>query len=551
MKRNQIVTLAAIVVIVAAGGGILLYRGRGDSLVPAAQAQSSSPPVAVQTAQPARRDVSRLISLPGDVHPWEEATLYAKVPGYLQSISVDKGDRVKAGQVLAVIQAPELQADRDQARQTYQSALAAAQGSRASGERAAAEMRRAQAAAEKAQADYDQAPAAVARAKAQLQQMQGALQQAQEQKQQAQAALKESQEQVEKAHADLDAARADQRLADLTYERYLGIYNKNAMLIAKQDVDVVESKAQSARGKTAAAQSAVSAAQDHVQVSQAQVLAADSQIQQAQAQVAAAREQVHLTAAQQTSLQKQLDVAERDLAVSRKQQAVAQACAQQSLFQANAGRSAFGKSSDVADYARIHAPFSGVVTKRFVDIGAFIQTASATQSAAPIVTVADLSVVRVYIAVPEVEARFLRVGTPVTLTTTSLPDQMITGRVARTTGSLDPKTRTLLAEVDLPNQEGLILPGAYATAKVVLETHPHVLSVPTAAVGAEKAGKFVFVDDHGRVRRVGVTTGFDDGIYTEITSGLQEKEQVIVTGRDALIPNASVNASPWKPMKRE
>lgn len=548
MKRKLPLTLTTLLTVAVVGGGILLFRQQ--EAVPPASAQdqtSAAPLAAVQTTHPQRRDVSRLISLPGDVHPWEETTLYAKVPGYLATIPVDKGDTVKAGQVLATIEAPELQADRDQAQQTYQSTLASAQGSRATNARADAEQRRARAAAEKAQADYTQASAGVARAKALFQQAQGAVRQAEAQQQQAQAGLEESQSQAEKAQADLEAARAEQRLADVTYERYQGIYDKNPMLIAKQDVDTAESRARAARSKTAAAQSALQSAQAHSKAAQAQVNMAAAQIEQAQAQVVAAQEQVRIAQAQQVGLQKQVTVATQDVAISGKQRAVTQAKVQETQFQAGAGRSALNRVAAIADYAHIRAPFHGTIIKRFVDPGAFIQTASTSQNAAAIVTVANLDSVRVYLNVPEVEARFIHVGTPVKIVTTGLPDTVFTGRVARTAASLDSKTRTLLAEVDLPNPNRQILPGTYAMVKTVLETHKQVVSIPSLAVGSDKSGKFVFVVASGKAKRVVVTTGFDDGSYTEVLTGLQGQEEVVVTGRDALTPNMAVQSHLWEP----
>ncbi len=550
MKRNQVITVAALVIVAAVGGGILLFRGHAESFDSAAQAQQLTPPTAVQTTTPKRRDVSRLITLPGDVQPWEEATLYAKVPGYLQTILVDKGDHVQTGQLLAVIQAPELQADRDQAQQTYQSALASVEGNHAAMERAGIEQQRTQSAAEKAQADYAQAPANVAKTQAQLRQAQAALRQAQQQQKAALASQQESQAQVAKARADLQSAQADQRLADLTYERYQGIYTKNPLLIARQDVDVAESRAKAARGQTAAAQGALDAAESRAAAAAAQVDVAGSQIEQAQAQVASAQEQIDIAQAQQVSAKKQLDMAVRDVAIAGRQLNVAQATARQTQFQAEADRSLFGKQASIVDYTHIRAPFAGVVTKRYVDPGAFIQTASNSLSAASLVTLANLNPIRLYVHVPEVEARFIRVGTPVSIALTGLPDTTLTGHVARTADSLDDKTRTLLTEIDLPNRDGKILPGSYADVKVVLQTHPKVLSVPTAAVGADKTGKFVFAVENGRAKRIAVTTGFNDGAYTEITDGLHGSEQVVVTGRDALTSNAPVTASPWTPPTR-
>lgn len=545
MRTPRPIAVATPFLFAALGGGLLLAH-HPETTTPALAQGQGTPPVTVQTAYAEIRNVSRLIALPGDVHPWAETTLYAKVPGYLGSISVDRGDRVQAGETLAIITAPELKADQAQAQQSYRAALASVQGGRATEATATAQTRRARTAAEKAQADALQAPASVARAQAQLAQTLGVMHQAEAQRQQALAGVEESRAQATRAQADLEAAKAEQQLAEITYSRYKGIYDRNPMLIAKQDVDTAEGRVNTARSKTAAAQSALQGALAHAQSSATQVESAAAQAEQAQAQVAAAQQQVTIAQAQQAGWQKQVAVAKEDVQVGRTQQAVTRAKTAELKSQAEANRNAALKTAALADYAHIRAPFSGTITKRFVDPGAFIQTASSSQNAAAIVTVADLARVRLFVSVPEVEAGFIRVGTPVKVALSSQKDA-IAGRVTRTEGVLDPKTRTLTAEIDLSNPDGKILPGAYAMVKTTLETHSKVVSVPSQAIGSDKSGKFVFVVENGKAKRVVVVPGFDDGAHTEIKEGLHGQEEVIVTNRDAVTPNAPVHATPWTP----
>lgn len=551
MERKRIVMLILCVSAVTVGGVTLLLRDKNAPLGTPAQAQSPAPAFAVQTTTPERRAVSRLLALPGDLRPMEEATLYAKVPGYLGSLRVDKGDRVKAGQILATIQSPELDADRTQAQQSYQSEVASAQGSRASQSRAAVESPRARIGLEKSEADRAQAAAAAEKARLQHSQLRSAVEQAQLAKTQAEEALGESQAQVEKAQADLEAAKAEQNLAALTFERYDSIYRKDRKLIARQDVDVAESKAKAARSRTTAAQSQLEVTLRRQKVADAVVKAAQTQIDQTNFQAAAAQEGVKMAEAQLHGLEKQVEMARKDIALSQRQQEIAGAKTRETKALAEAGKSAAGKFSALADYAQIRAPFDGIITKRFVDPGAFIQTAASSQNAAAIVTVANLNRLRLDVNVPEGEARFVRVGTPVAITLAGLPDTILKGTVARTSASLDPKTRTLLAEIELPNPDGKLLPGAYAMAKVALETHPNVISIPSAAVGSEKSGKFVFIVENGKAKRVGVTVGFDDGAVTEIADGLHGGETVIVTGRDNLTPGASVTTTSWTPAAKK
>ena len=512
-----------------------------------AQAQAGQKPVAVETTMPQRKDVWRRITLPGEVVPIQEATLYAKVPGYLDKILVDKGDRVKAGQVLAVIRAPEIAMDRDQAQKSYLSASQGAEMGHSMSRKAEEELKRSKTNAEKAKLDYAQAPISVARAKAQLAQATGARHKAEAGRAQADASLEESTAQVAKAVADLESARADQKLAEITYDRYKGVAQKDSRLIAAQQVDEAESKAKAAASKTASAASQLSAARLRVKGAQAQLNGAEQQIEQEKANVAAAQQQVALVEAQIGISRKQMEAAASDVQIAIRQRDAVRAQAQQSQFTADAQRSASGRASALVDYMRIVAPFDGVVTRRFADAGAFIQTASTSQNAQPVVTVANIKAIRVYLHVPELEAGFVKVGSPVELSTAAMKDETIKAGVKRTSGVLDPKTRTLLSEVDLPSTAGPLPPGSYVVAKVGLERHSGVISLPNPAVGSEKSGKFVFINDHGKAKRLPITVGFNDGKRTEIIEGLQGDEEVVVTGRDSLTPGAPVTTSPWVP----
>ena len=346
-------------------------------------AQSSVPVVAVQTVKPEVRDVARIISLPGDLVPWQEATLYAKVPGYLDRLLADKGDRVSAGQLLAVIRAPELGADAAQARQSYLGAEAAAQVSRTSARKNAEETGKARIVADRAREDYSQARALTAKAKSLLQQAEATVGRTQEQKIQAEAVVDEARAQEAKAAADLDSAKADQRLADVTFERYNSIYTKDQRLIAKQQVDEAESRAKSGSGKGSGGGGTGRGRPAEDAVRQAQVSVADRQIAEAQAGVEAAKLQVAVAEAQARSSKKQAEAAQRDITISRSQEDVSNEQARQARLQASAQRSAESRSTTLADYANIRSPLSGIVTRRHADPGAFIQTASASQNAAP------------------------------------------------------------------------------------------------------------------------------------------------------------------------
>lgn len=329
-----------------------------------AAGERADPPV--QVVKPQRRDISQTLSLPGNISPWAQATLYAKVSGYLTSMEADKGDKVKRGQLLAVIDAPEI-------REQY----------------------------EQAEAQYE--------------------------------------------------------IKKVTARRLSNVWTENADVIAKQDVDVAQAEAKAAK---------------------------------------------HMADNRRTML----------------------------------------------GYTKVYAPFSGVITGRFADPGALIQSAinSATQTA-PLFTIMDLDKVRVYASVPQEAAAFARPGTPVILSLNNASDKDVRATITRTTESLDPATRTLLVEIDLPNDSGEFQPGMFINVKILLQNRPNALTLPSSALipGHAGQGASVLVVENRTVRRVAIKTGFDDGVSVEVTEGLTGDEDVVVVGKTGLTDGATVKASPY------
>lgn len=331
----------------------------------------------VQVVTVQRRDISQMLTLPANISPWVQATLYGKVSGYVKWIGVDKGDVVKKGQLLAVMDAPEIE---DQYKQ--------------------------------AESDYE--------------------------------------------------------IKKVTYDRYLSVWQDNHDIIAKQDVDVAKAAAESAK---------------------------------------------HL----------------RD---SRR---------------------------NLLEYTKVIAPFDGVITARFADPGALIQaaTGSSTQ-AAPLFTIMDMNTVRVYVNVPQEAAHLAKPGQAATLTARELPGEEIRASITRTTEALDPATRTLLVEIDVPNKERRLQPGMFVTAAISLRHHPNALAIPPAAIAPSKNGKeqAVFVVESGKARLVPVKTGIDDGVWVEVVEGLTGGEEVVVVGKAGLSDGQPVQASPYnlpsgKPAKQK
>lgn len=367
---------------VLVGVGALLFAVAGINYFHRVEPGGSKSPVAqekeqagragnaakVQTMKPVRRDIASTLTVPGNVSPWFQTTLYAKVPGYLRAVNVDKGDVIRKGQLLAVIVAPEIE---DQFRQ----------------------------------------------------------------------------------------AEADYRIKELTYERYLSVWRENHDIIAKQDVDLAEAAARAAKS----------------------------------------------------------------LRDSRK---------------------------TMMDYRKVTAPFDGVITARFADPGALIQAATGSASQAmPVFTIMKLDPVRVYVNVPQEVSIKAKEHIPAVVTVQELGGRAFKGSVTRSAKALDPTSRTLLLEIDLPNPKDLIHPGMFVGVTLSLETHQNALAVPPSAIvpgnSYEGKGPSLYTIVEGKAHRVGVTTGLDDGIWIEILDGLTGQEDVVVVGKGALQEGSPVEASPY------
>jgi RND family efflux transporter MFP subunit len=180
------------------------------------------------------------------------------------------------------------------------------------------------------------------------------------------------------------------------------------------------------------------------------------------------------------------------------------------------------------EYTAIEAPFDGLVTLRTIDLGDIVYQASSPKGKAePLLRVAKVDVIRVKTYVPELDSLWADVGDVATVTFEALPGRVFTSKVSRVSGALDPTTRTMLVEIDLPNADGVIRPGLYGRARIALERREHALVLPSSAVRIGDGGAQVFVVVGDAVRGKNVVLGLVDSQWTEITSGLDEGERVV------------------------
>ena len=339
------------------------HQASGDTS-PASESQAGAQVIDVQVVKPTRRDVAYSIALPANVSPLYQTTLYAKVSGYLKWIGPDKGDRVKKDQILAVIDAPEVE-------EQYRQAV------------------------------------------------------------------------------------ADYTIKKITFERLTNVWKETPDVIAKQDVDMAEAAFQGAR---------------------------------------------HLM-----------------------DQRVA-----------------------LRDYTKVRAPYDGTITARFADPGALIQVATSSSSGAiPLFTIMNLETVRVYANVPQEDTPWAKTGVPAVLTVQEFPGRLFAGTVTRTTHALDPSTRSLLIEVDLPNTDQALQPGTFGELTLQLRNSPNALVVPAGSLITQGKSTLVFIVEQGKAMQRKIKTGLSDGRWVEVVEGLTGAEDVVVVGKSKLVEGATVQASAY------
>ena len=184
-------------------------------------------------------------------------------------------------------------------------------------------------------------------------------------------------------------------------------------------------------------------------------------------------------------------------------------------------------------YTKIIAPFSGTITKRWVDVGALIPAATSSSSPqnAAVVTLMDNSKVRIEVAVPSSEAPLVKKELEVQVRVDELPGKVFKGKVTRFADALDDATRTMASEIELTNQTRELRAGMFATVKLAIEHKPDTLLVPVDALVVEKAKTSVFTLADGKAKKVPVKVGFEDSKSVEILDGVTANEKVILTGK--------------------
>jgi multidrug efflux pump subunit AcrA (membrane-fusion protein) len=355
--------------------------------------------------KPERATIRQSIGQPGAIQAFEQAPIFAKIAGYVQKWHVDLGDRVKAGDLLAELSAPELVEEWKQK-----------------------------------QALVTQAEKALAMARARVA---------------TSAAL------LREAEAGLTRAEANQRRWRIEKDRIAAL-SKGKIIDEQSDIETWN-----------------------------QYQSAEASLKEAQARIGSARAALQESEAGQ-------DKAQADIGVARADQQ---------------------RLAALVSYLKLRAPFAGIITKRTIDTGHFVQPATGVKGE-PLFVVERSDTVRVFVEVPESESAWVHPKAAAEVRVPVLRNEIFPGKVTRTAWTLSPTTRTLLAEIDLPNPHGRLRPGWYAFATVTAE-HSNVLTLPSSAVltqGEITRGyqSYCFRVENGKLRKTPVEIGVRDAQRVEV-----------------------------------
>jgi RND family efflux transporter MFP subunit len=252
--------------------------------------------------------------------------------------------------------------------------------------------------------------------------------------------------------------------------------------------------------------------------------------QQAEAQLQLAKS----TAERWTNLRKTDSVSQQE--ADQQVSAYSQAQANFAAADANVRR-----LQQLESFKHVYSPISGVITRRNTDVGALINAGSTGQSR-ELFDVAQVDPLRVFVSVPQINAPSIRAGLPAYIELREYPGQKFSGKVVRTADAIDPGTRTLLTEIDVPNHDGHLLPGSYAEVHFAVPIQITRMSIPVNAILFRPEGPRVAVvgADH-KVHLKPINIGRDFGAKVEILGGLDANDQVVLNPADSLEDGQEVN----------
>jgi RND family efflux transporter MFP subunit len=216
---------------------------------------------------------------------------------------------------------------------------------------------------------------------------------------------------------------------------------------------------------------------------------------------------------------------------------------QQALANLAAADANVRRLEELESFKNVYAPFSGVLTRRNVDPGALINSGAGV-AGRELFDIARVDPLRVYVSVPQAYAPNMKVGMKANVTLQEFPGQKFLGTVARTADAIDPATRTLNTEVDVPNKDGKLLPGSFGQVHFATGTSIPRITIPVNAMLFRAEGpRVAVVDKDGKVHLRPISIGRDFGATLEILGGLDISDQIIINPSDSLEEGQKVHVA--------
>jgi RND family efflux transporter MFP subunit len=265
----------------------------------------------------------------------------------------------------------------------------------------------------------------------------------------------------------------------------------------------------------------------------------DQQLQVAEADLKSSQANLNLA---KTTSQRYTNLLKLD-SVSKQEtdQAVSDEAAKSAAVQAS--EAAVRRLQQLQSFERIYAPFDGIVTARNTDIGALIDAGSGSAQPRDLFRLASTGLIRVFVPVPEAYAPDITDGGKAYLTLDEFPNKRFEGTITRNSSAIDPLSRTLNVEVDVPNAQGLVLPGAYVFVHFTTPVHADTVSIPANTLLFRAQGLQVGVVREGHVHLLPVTIAHDSGATVEIRSGLSPSDRIILDPSDSLAEGQEVHVT--------
>ena len=303
-------------------------------------------------------------------------------------------------------------------------------------------------------------------------------------------------------------------------------------LSAAADVELTRSRIEQAQAKLVEAESQLAQAAASLAAAEAEFQRTQDLVQRGSLQsrmLDEARKRRDSEEAAEQAVKSLIGSAQAEVAVARSQLEASRARLASAEAESEISRRQLDEIKVLLSYASIRAPFDGVVTKRFVNPGDLVAEAGSDERTL-LYEVSQVDPIRIHVAVPEAEAAFVSKGDLMQVEFPSFASEPIVRcEVTRTSGDLDPTTRTMLVEAELDNSEGRVIPGMFGQATIQLDAKVAANMLPARSVRFDDSGgAFVYrIDEEDRVRVTPVVIGADDGIQLEILNGIALGEAVI------------------------